>query len=112
MFIEIHPVDRDHWPMLTFGGVDLHLHFYLHIRHLVGAADDFHARGGVIDERVERHDRENGTRGSRRGHSVNAQQPAEPCLARNGIPRKIGIAYDQTVAVAHSSQSVEYIRIQ
>ncbi len=44
--------------MLAFCLVDRRLHFLLHHRNLVRIADDFHPLGGIVDEGVERHQRQ------------------------------------------------------
>src|SRR3954463_12620397 len=52
--------DADHRPGFALGSVHRLLHFLLHRRDLIGFADDLHARRGIVDERVERIDREHG----------------------------------------------------
>ena len=74
-------------------------------------ADDLHPRRRVVDEAVERIERQHRPRHPRRGR-VDAQQPAERGLPRHRVGREVGVAEDQVVAVAHRAQRAEHLGVQ
>ena len=104
-------LDADHRPGLALGGVDLGLHLLLHLGDRGRVADDLHARGGVVDEAVERVDREHRLRHPRQ-RGVDAEEEAEGGLARHGLGREVGVAQDEVVAVAHGAQRLQHVGVQ
>src|SRR5262249_12358253 len=66
LVVEGMTLDADHRPRAAFGTVDLGLDLLLNRRHFVRAADDLHPDRGIIDEGIERQQREHGADGAGR----------------------------------------------
>src|SRR5688572_19878185 len=110
--IKRHTLDRSHRPEAALGSVDLLLNLRLHGRHLLGLADDFHAQGGLIDEGVERHDRQNSAGGAGCADASEMEQFSEHGAAGSRIGGEIGVADHDFVSMAHGAQSKEDFGVQ
>jgi hypothetical protein len=66
----------------------------------------------MLDEAVERHDREDRASGAGRRHIVDAEQLAEHGLARHRVGREIRVADDDVIAMAHGAQRIQHIGIE
>src|SRR5437762_2393644 len=110
--VESHALDRAHRPRTPFGGIDLLLDLGLDRRDLVGLAYHLHAPRRLVDKSIERHHRKDGARGAWRGHTINVQKPPQHGLPGNRIGRKIGVADDEIIAMAHRPQGMEHIGIE
>ena len=110
--VEGEALDRPHRPRLPFRRIDLLLHLGGDRQDLGRLADDFHAQRRLLDERVERHHRQDRPRRPRGRDVVDAQQLADHRLARDQIGREIGVAEDDVVAMPHGAKCPQDIGVQ
>ena len=66
----------------------------------------------MVDEGIERKDREDRAGGAARADAVDAQEPFQHGLPRHRIGGEIRIADDEIVAMTHGAQSVEDIGVE
>src|SRR5215207_7905573 len=100
---------RAHRPGTAFRRVDLTLNLGLHARQLVGLVHDFHAYRRLVDEGVERHDRQYGASRAGSGNTIQPDEAAQHGMARDRIGGEIRVADDKIIAMAHGAKRVEQI---
>ena len=98
-------VSGDSPPSAVAAALDDPLELAADRRHLLGVADHLHPEGGDLDERVERHHRQDRVDDANGVHAVDADQPCR--AAGRGI---VGVDHGDLVAVAHRPERMQKVR--
>src|SRR5882672_3072647 len=110
--VKRYALDPRQGPGLALSAIDFCLHLTVDWQSLGGRIHDLHPHCRMLDEAVQRQNRQNCADCPRGIDSIHPQQVSEHRLSRNRISGEIRVGDDEFIAVTHGPQRGQDVGVQ